>query len=111
MRLALYTRPMFDPLLLARRVVDFTKEILALIVFSVLLKPQSQDEPVTNEQDQQQAGVINTEPFTGTFRGNGGCGGHQRRDNSRQSGHDVVACNLGCFLGHQRSGALGNTEC
>ena len=111
MRQALNSNPMLDPLLLARRVVNFSKEILALVVFSVLLKPQSQDEPVTKEQDEQQARVVHTEPFTGSFRGNGGCGGHQSRDSSRQSGHEACARNLGCFVGHQSSGALGNAEC
>jgi hypothetical protein len=99
-------------LFLARSsVVNFSKEVLRLIVVSELLKPQGEDSPMNNEKNTQKTNVINTEPFAGTIGGNGGSAGHD-------DGHDSGKASKSSLLefrglhGHgKRSDLASDTEC
>lgn len=98
-------------LFLGTGVIDLAKEVLFLVVIAVLLQPQSQDEPVSDEQDSQQAQVVDSEPFVGALRGQGGRGGQDGGRGTGDGGHDALV-HLGDLHGHGegRSGALGNAK-
>ena len=83
-------------LFLGGRVVNFTKEVFFLIVLSVLLQPEIQDEPVSNEQDAEKTQIVNTEPFACSFGRHKGSAGHERFGNLW---HDI-----------QCGGSLGNAK-
>lgn len=91
-------------------VVDFSKEVLFLVVISVLLVPQSKDEPMSQEQNSQYTRIIDTKPFVGTLRSDGGSGGKDGGHGPSDGSYNTLA-NIRDLHGHRKStGALGNTE-
>jgi hypothetical protein len=91
-------------------VVDFTEKIFFFIIFSKLLKPESQDSPVDNEKDTKETNIINTKPFAGTVSGNSSAGRkNDRHDSSNTSNNSSL--NLRHLHGHgERSRLAGNAK-
>lgn len=88
-------------------VIDLSEEIGIIILGSitVLTQPKTKDEVVSSEKNSEKTEVVDTEPFVGALRGDGGRGGEDGRDNSGGDGGDRLH-HLGLVGG--REGGLHN---
>jgi len=85
-------------------VVNFSEEVLFFISVSVFRKVQGKDGPVNNEQDSQETGIVNSEPFVGTVGGDSRYTGENSGDGSSYRCDDTLLQFRGLRCHGQRSG-------